>query len=456
MWQLLVKLALTLAGVVICVPMVTSVLFPHMLDALAPNPLTVIGGDTSGDLLESVMKDVPSDRWAEVVSRMNSRTGESTSLKLVDIETVKQRSRATKAEMTTFMTTRVMERRLASEDRRWTYARYLIGRELYVLLADERTVVQATEFPPTHRAETMVALDAAMWTSRILVIALAVTIWLVPMWRMLRRLNAAAAEFGRGNFAYRVHMSSLASLYPIAKAFNLMADRIAKLVASHQELTRSVAHDLRTPLNRLRLARQLLMEAGDSAGRVRLLQSMAGDINELEQIVDGVLTHGRLERGNIVINRCRINAIEWIEACVERAEVQAQVKGFNLQMDIDCRVAVLWGDPFLLDRCLSNLLHNAIRFARTEIRITLELTGGFYLLVVEDDGVGIQEQDRSRVFDPYVRLPRDDERHAGGLGLGLSIVHQVAQLHGGAVSVESSMMGGAKFVLSLPVEVVSF
>jgi len=107
-------------------------------------------------------------------------------------------------------------------------------------------------------------------------------------------------------------------------------------------------------------------------------------------------------------------------------------------------------DPRLLGRALSNLLRNAQKYAAASIRLSARRDGRQILVAVEDDGSGIPENERERIFEPFYRLDRSRDRATGGFGLGLSIARKAVLLHGGTLTVEESALGGARFVIALP------
>jgi two-component system OmpR family sensor kinase len=124
----------------------------------------------------------------------------------------------------------------------------------------------------------------------------------------------------------------------------------------------------------------------------------------------------------------------------------------DARLAIDCALGAvnIEADPRLLGRALSNLLRNAQKYATGRIAVAAGRIGGQVTIAVEDDGPGIPDEERERIFEPFYRLDRSRDRATGGFGLGLSIVRKAVLLHGGSVHVERSGLGGARFVVSLP------
>ncbi|MCP4104406.1 MAG: HAMP domain-containing protein [Desulfobacteraceae bacterium] len=137
------------------------------------------------------------------------------------------------------------------------------------------------------------------WTSFICVytaFAVAVLLWVWPVWRHLNQLGQAADAFGNGNFNARANVPSISAIASLAKTFNSMADRIQRLIASHKELTNAVSHELRTPISRLRFGIDMVQTVREDSLRQQYLSGMNDDIDELESLVREMLTYSRFDR----------------------------------------------------------------------------------------------------------------------------------------------------------------
>ncbi|MCW7538700.1 HAMP domain-containing histidine kinase [Aquabacterium sp. A7-Y] len=256
--------------------------------------------------------------------------------------------------------------------------------------------------------------------------------------RQLEALKGGVERFGAGQLSHRVEVQGRDEVAAVASSFNQAADRIEALVRSHQSLLANASHELRSPLARLKMAVSL-MESASSEGRAGLKQEIEHNIRELDALVEEVLLASRLDATP------RLDPQELVDllglAAEEGAHVQAQVSGRE--------VAVL-GDERLLRRALRNLLENARRYGGSEPpEVMVELDGGHAVIRVCDRGPGVPEDQRERIFEAFYRMPGHAE-HAGGVGLGLSLVRQIAQRHGGAVRCEAREGGGSCFVLELP------
>jgi len=297
--------------------------------------------------------------------------------------------------------------------------------------------------PYLYFLHQMRLLDMALMAFIAISLAFPVFIWMRPHWQDMLRLEAAAQRFGDGHLTERIHFDSTSSFERLGVAFNQMADNINALIASKKALIDGIAHELRTPLVRLRY-RLEMSENLTAAESVALNR----DIGQLEALIEELLTYARLDRPQNELKLSTPDFSAWISSYVE--DVQSVNPQRELLLDnhpgdygaLDMR---------LMERVLDNLVNNALRYSENRLRIRLELNGSEASLSVEDDGPGIAPEERHRVFEPFVRLDPSRDRATGGCGLGLAIVHSISQAMGGHVSCEASDLGGAKFCFSWPV-----
>jgi len=283
-----------------------------------------------------------------------------------------------------------------------------------------------------------------------LILAIAVLCWLWPLWKNLLSLHNAAEQFGGGNFDARVKVGRFSSINLMSKSFNAMATRIQALISSHKELTNAVSHELRTPLARMQFALQELMEAENTKQKQHFYQEIVTDINELDALVNEMLVYASFERVSPNIEFSSVPLVPWVREQFERAKMIDLGKHYQLNLDALIPNDDAKFESRLLARALSNLLRNASRYANTKVQLTATKNHDHYLLIVEDDGVGVPEECRQIIFEPFQRVDMSRDRDTGGYGIGLAIVSQIAEWHKGHCHVEESSLGGAKFVLSLP------
>jgi signal transduction histidine kinase len=223
----------------------------------------------------------------------------------------------------------------------------------------------------------------------------------------------------------------------VGASFNRAAGRIETLLRSHQSLLANASHELRSPLARLKMAMAMLEDAAP-VQRAALRKEIETNVAELDALVEEVLLASRLDATAQVALDDRVDLLA--VAAEEAARVGASAHGADVQVS---------GDERLLRRALRNLLENARRYGGDEVEVQVLSTGKHIELRVCDRGPGVPEAYRQRIFEAFFRLPGHAERE-GGVGLGLSLVRQIAERHAGSVRCEAREGGGSCFVLALP------
>jgi signal transduction histidine kinase len=216
-----------------------------------------------------------------------------------------------------------------------------------------------------------------------------------------------------------------AELREVATTFNAMADRLEGMLRAEKELMAGVSHDLRTPLTRLQLELALLEDQAPER-----VEAMRADLDELDGLIEQLLQISRLELGQIDLDP---RPLDLHQLALEAGPDEVLGQAFELD-----------GDPSLMVRALSNLVQNARRHAPgAPVRIRFEGRA----LLVEDEGPGVPEAQRERLFEPFYRVEGSRSRTTGGSGLGLMIVRQVVRLHGGKATAEPGPAGGLRIRL---------
>jgi len=274
----------------------------------------------------------------------------------------------------------------------------------------------------------------------LLFVAVAVGAWPVVnrLTRRLTSLRQGVEQFGAGELSHRVDVGGSDEVAAVASSFNQAAARIEALVRSHQSLLANASHELRSPLARMRMAVSML-DAASPAQRDGLKREIDLNVAELDALVEEVLLASRLDAARDTVRRDPIDLLGLVAE--EAARVSAHVEG---------SAAGVQGDERLLRRAVRNLIDNAQRYGGGAIDIVLATDPQGVEVRVCDRGPGVPHTLRERIFEPFYRLPGHAET-AGGVGLGLSLVKQIAERHGGRVRCEPREGGGSCFVLSLPI-----
>ena len=281
------------------------------------------------------------------------------------------------------------------------------------------------------------------WTQRVaLWFALSVLALSPIAWLFARRFAAPFAEFA--DAAHRLgrdpgappleRIRGPAEVRTAAAAFNDMQGRLNRYVHDRTAMVGAIAHDLRTPLTRLRFR----VESAPPA----LAAKMTADIEQMEQMIADTMAFVRdaTHQGE----RCKLELSSLVQTVAD------EMADTGLDVSSDGRApVVVYGDALALRRLISNLLDNAVKFgARARARVYAE--GGAAVLEVDDDGPGVPEPERERVFEPFHRGEPSRSRTTGGAGLGLAVVRTIARAHGGEAELENRPEGGLRARARLP------
>ena len=249
--------------------------------------------------------------------------------------------------------------------------------------------------------------------------------------RPLRRLSAAATAFGRSLRPVPMAPAGAPDLRGLIEAFNGMQARIARLDRSRTDMIAAFAHDVRTPLTRLRLRlRKLDPGLQDAAGR---------DIDEIARVSD--------------------EAFRFAAADLAALDRQVDLRALLADLAAEAGIAlqagpgrtVLTGNPELLRRAFANLIGNALQYAGS-CRLALLPSPQLLTVTVEDDGPGIPPEDRARLLEPFERGEASRNRATGGSGLGLALAARIVLRHGGTLELGDALSGGLRVTVLLPVD----
>ena len=245
-----------------------------------------------------------------------------------------------------------------------------------------------------------------------------------------------------------------------ARSAALAREKRAREQAEHansvkDQFLMTLSHELRTPLTAIRgWARMLALGAIDEHKRLKAIDTIERNALAQERLIEDLLDVSRISGGNLPLNIQPLQIAKIAQQALDTLRPTAEAKGVQLQSVIDDEAGAISGDPERLQQVLWNLLSNAIKFTPAGGRVLLEVharTGSEIRIAVSDTGVGISKEFLPRVFERFQQEDASTTRAHGGLGLGLSIVRSLVELHGGRVNVHSDGIGrGARFEVVLP------
>ncbi len=275
--------------------------------------------------------------------------------------------------------------------------------------------------------------------------ALAIAILLRPVAKQFRAVERTATSIAAGDLNARIPTKSRSQDLALVRAFNAMADRTESLVRSQRELLQAVSHELRTPLARIRFATDLIETAKDDNERRNRLNSIDDATEKLDSLVGELLTYARIDSNASEMTPETVDVWNLIEEAVEfHAPLYPNIN-YSLPAEPEPLIARAHSDS--LARAIENLVSNAGQYAKARVMLSAQIIDHSVVIKIEDDGIGIPEDQWETVFEPFTRLNQGDNR---GVGLGLALVQRITMQHKGEVTVSKSTLGGACLMIQLP------
>lgn len=300
-------------------------------------------------------------------------------------------------------------------------------------LADASWVSFAAEVPDLAPVPTHTSLPSlSAMALGIVLVSLLVVRWIT---KPLRRLAKAAEDFGNGAAPVPLTESGPREVQEAARTFNAMQARIHRLVADRTQALAAVSHDLRSPIQRLRLRAGFLDD-------VEAQRAIDGDLDEMEGMIESTLAYLRGETESEDPRQADLAAI--LTTLVDDASDRGATATYAGPDRLPMRLR-----PVAIKRALANLVDNAVKHGGGA-RVSLEERPGAVTVRVEDDGPGVPEAALEAVFEPFHRLDASRNRGTGGTGLGLAIARQVVTAHGGSVALANRPGGGLVATVRLP------
>jgi signal transduction histidine kinase len=281
------------------------------------------------------------------------------------------------------------------------------------------------------------------------VLMLALTVWL-SIGRALRPVEAMrreAAAITAADLDRRLPIPpGEDEIHRLADTINEMLGRIQRSHRLQRQFVSDASHELRSPLAVIRQSAEVARAYPDRMSRETLADDVLAESRRLEDLVGALLLLARLDDDRVAIDTEPVDLDDLVLLEASRVRGQARLKVDTSHVS----AGQVRGAAVLLRQAVRNLVDNAARHAVSQMAVTLTETDGSVVLCVEDDGDGIAEGQRDRVFERFVRLDAARAREEGGSGLGLAIVRKIVELGHGSVVVDASPLGGARFTVRLP------
>ncbi|MBI5185720.1 MAG: HAMP domain-containing protein [Nitrospinae bacterium] len=268
----------------------------------------------------------------------------------------------------------------------------------------------------------------------------------------MQRVTYTTTRIGKGDLGRRVPLGNEGQeINALAHAFNEMLERIESLVRELKQITDNVAHELRTPITRIRgMAETTLTGSGDLNQYREMAASVIEGSDRLIEMINTMLEIAITDSGVAELAREPLDIREIVREAADLFKPLAEDKGIDIQLDIPPQAVIVPGDRPRLQRAVANLLDNAIKYTPSGGTVTISLETDTTRAKVEiaDTGMGIDKKNISRIFDRFYRC--DESRSTPGSGLGLSLALAIIRAHGGNIIMKSAPGSGTSFAIVLP------
>jgi signal transduction histidine kinase len=315
----------------------------------------------------------------------------------------------------------------------------------YKRLANSDNVLMlASPIEPSSRNNLYMVFTLLFYVA----IAGAVFLWVWPLTRDLARLAQHAQQIGKDGQQSTINISTRSVLYPFANAFNAMAKRLNEMMRSQKEMTLAVSHELRTPLARMKFALAITENQGLPSALKRQLAGINQDVLDMESLINSFLAYAGFDQQSQQLNQREGHIQDLIQNIIARL-LNHQKGNVRVEIKDETNGQVMFCEWSLMQTAIQNLIDNALGYAKTLVLISIKITPSQFVIEVEDDGIGVPEDQQSRIFESFVRI-YSEQNNRSGFGLGLALVKRIMEWHLGSVSCAQSSCGGAKFILTWP------
>ena len=268
----------------------------------------------------------------------------------------------------------------------------------------------------------------------------------------LNNLSKAARAVGSQDLSQRIEVKGTSEIREVAEAFNAMAAALEEANSLRNNMLADIAHELRTPLTVIQGNLRAILDDVYELDKVEVAR-LYDQTRQLSRLVDDLHDLSQLEADQFSLKRSSQNMADIISDVASIYHPLAEDQGINLSLDIKEGISPVLGDCSRITQCLNNLLNNALQYTPGggEIQVSLEEQNEKAIIMVSDNGAGIDPEHLPHVFDRFYRADPDRSRQTGGSGLGLAITQALVHAHGGEIRATSAGKDqGSEFIIILP------
>ena len=317
-------------------------------------------------------------------------------------------------------------------------------------------VLVVTSFDDIH---TLLSEINARWMVIAILIAIIVIILVFVMARIimepLKNISVTIQKISAGQLHQRIETKGHDEFAHLSEAINNMTTRLEQMDSSRQEFVSNVSHELKTPLSSIKVLTEsiLLQENVPTEMYSELLRDINSEIDRMTNIVNDLLSLVRLDYNGAKLNIAETDVNKMLRDIIKRIKPLADNKSITLNYDATKEVTID-ADEVKLSLAISNLVENGVKYTPVggEVSVSLDADHQNCYITVQDTGIGIDEEEQSKIFERFYRIDKTRDRETGGTGLGLAITHSTIVLHNGSVKIISGEGQGATFIVRLPLK----
>lgn len=271
----------------------------------------------------------------------------------------------------------------------------------------------------------------------------------------LKNILETIKKMADGQLHQRIEINGKNEYTEIADAINDMTQQLEQVESSRQEFVSNVSHELKTPLSSIKVLSEsiLLQEEMPTEMYREFLQDINSEVDRMTNIVNDLLSLVKLDHREAALNIGETDVNAMTQDIMKRLSPLAEKKNIELLYESN-RDMVIEADEMKLTLAISNLIENGIKYTPDGgmVKVTIDGDHQNVFITVQDTGIGISEEEQSKVFKRFYRVDKTRDRETGGTGLGLAITHSTVMLHNGSIKIISSEGSGATFIVRLPIK----
>lgn len=270
------------------------------------------------------------------------------------------------------------------------------------------------------------------------------------MTKPLLEMKEATNEMAKGDYKQHLDVKGKDELAQLADSIQSLGEQLQYYEDTRNEFLASVSHELRTPLTYLTGYSDILIKGRivDKQEQQTYLKIINEEAKRVTHLVNDLFDMSKIQTGQFQLKKEYVNLIKLVEKVIQNLKPVAEGKGLSILFNPMIDLPVLYLDPNRMEQVIYNLIENAIKYSdQGEIRVSLEGDKEFIFIKIEDQGIGVPEKELSRIWERFYRVEKSRARKTGGTGLGLYVVKEIVQLHGGQIEAKSVEGKGTTMII---------